>query len=205
MDKSTLSRIFEPFFTTKEVGKGTGLGLSTVYGILKQHDGWIEAESQPGCGTTMRAFLPTAGEQQPPVPAPQEVSLTHPPEIKPEEAILVVEDEPVLREFVTSVLTQQGYQVVQAASGVDALRKWKDITPKVRLLLTDMVMPGGVSGQVLSQRLLEVDPGLKVLFTSGYSPDAVAHGDALDEGVNFLRKPFTQERLLTTVQNALAA
>ena len=216
MDRETLGRIFEPFFTTKPIGRGTGLGLSTVYGITKQHEGWLEVESQPGVGTTFRVFLPTTDQQpQPGLAARPGKCLELSPaseckpeapkasELKPDETILVVEDEPDVREFMTSALTAKGYKVVQATSGAEALLKWKDTTRKVRLLLTDMVMPGGLNGSALAKHLLRRQPELKVVYTSGYSPDVVANGHALKEGVNFLAKPFTQDRLLATVRYAL--
>jgi signal transduction histidine kinase/CheY-like chemotaxis protein len=207
MPPQTLSHIFEPFFTTKPIGRGSGLGLSTVYGIVKQHEGWIEVESQLGAGTTFRVFLPvTSAPPQPALPKPetQPAPSSNPP-LRPEDAILVVEDEPEVREYVRSILTSSGYKVVLAATGAEALLKWKELDCKVRLLLTDMVMPGGVNGPALAQHLLRREPALKVIYTSGYSQDAVANGDSLAEGINFLPKPFVRERLLETVHNALTA
>ena len=208
MDKQTLARVFEPFFTTKPIGRGTGLGLSTVYGIVRQHEGWLEVESQPGVGTTFRIFLPTTDQRPEPVPAPAPGTCQAPAQAvnpKPDQAILVVEDEPEVREFMTTALSTEGYEVVQAASGAEALLKWKDITHKVRLLLTDMVMPEGISGPMLAKHLLRRQPDLRIVYTSGYSPDVVANGHVLKEGVNFLGKPFTQDRLLSTVQEALSS
>jgi two-component system, cell cycle sensor histidine kinase and response regulator CckA len=205
MDPQTLSHIFEPFFTTKPIGRGSGLGLSTVYGIVKQHEGWIEVESQLGIGTTFRVFLPaTSALPQPMSPkaeAPPAASTNTPPGSG--DAILVVEDEPEVREYVRSVLTSGGYKVALAATGAEALLKWKDLDCKVRLLLTDMEMPGGVNGPALAQHLLRREPALKVVYTSGYCPEAIASGVTLTEGMNFLSKPFVQERLLETVRNAL--
>src|SRR5258708_932161 len=119
------------------------------------------------------------------------------------ETILVVEDEPEVREYITSVLSSNGYRVVQARSGAEALLNWTTFAEKVKLVLTDMVMPDGVSGSVLAQRLLGRHPNLKVIYASGYSAEAVAKGESLREGLNFLAKPFTQDRLLNTVRNAL--
>jgi PAS domain S-box-containing protein len=205
MDAQTLGRIFEPFFSTKPPGRGTGLGLSTVYGIVKQHEGWVAVRSKPGAGTTFRVFLPVThespdGEAGGEPPHSAEVAL---PAAKVEGAILVVEDEPEVREYVTSVLSENGYRVVQASSGVHALRVWETLPEKVRLLLTDMVMPDGVSGSLLARQLLRGQPDLKVVYTSGYSPDAIANGEILTEGLNFLTKPFSREHLLRTVQKAL--
>jgi CheY-like chemotaxis protein len=203
MDARTLSRIFEPFFTTKPIGRGTGLGLSTVYGIVKQHEGWIEVESTPGSGTTFRVFLPVIKaplQQATPVEKPEDAA----PKLAPEEAILVVEDEQQVRELLVTSLARHGYKVIHANSGAEALLQWKTLNCKVRLLVTDIVMPDGISGSLLAQRLMVREPALRVIYTSGYSPEALSHGDRLTEGVNFLRKPFTQECLLETVRNALS-
>ena len=205
MDQKTLSHIFDPFFTTKPVGQGTGLGLSSVYGIVKQHEGWVEVESQPGVGSTFRVFLPATTEPPPSEPAGTNTSHTEPQPIQPGEAILVVEDEPSLREFVSTVLTAKGYRVFQATSGLEALRKWDDLTHEVHLLLTDIVMPDGVSGTMLGRQLLQRKSDLKVVYTSGYSPEAESNGQELREGVNFLPKPFTRDNLLAIVQRAIGS
>src|SRR5690349_8515061 len=147
MDRKTLDRIFEPFFSTKEVGKGTGLGLATVYGIVKQHEGWIEVTSEVGVGTTFKIYFPVvqvcqnAGVDSP--IAPEQVRGGR-------ETILIVEDEPVLRELIREVLQQYDYQVIEAGSGVEALRVWDEFDGKVDLLLTDMVMPEGMNGRELA-------------------------------------------------------
>jgi len=204
MDAATLGRIFEPFFTTKPIGRGTGLGLSTVYGIVKQHEGWIDVESQPGLGSTFRVFLPVAQG----LPDSEPNSLPAPARVQPADtqgAILVVEDQADVRDYMCEVLSQNHFQVIAADSGADALSKWKNLPGKVSLLLTDLVMPDGVSGLMLAHRLLGLEPGLKVVYTSGYNPDAVASGNSLSEGVNFLPKPFNQDQLLETVRAALSA
>jgi two-component system cell cycle sensor histidine kinase/response regulator CckA len=204
MDEATLARIFEPFFTTKPIGKGTGLGLSTAYGIVKQHEGWIEVQSRSGAGTTFSIFLPVA----------QEVSLAKQPELpinlvparpdgRGQPTIFVVEDEPAVREYVVAVLNAEGFLVEQAGSGAEALSRWKGSVGQIDLLITDMVMPDGVNGSLLARRLLHLDPSLKVLYISGYSPDVIAHGESLTEGLNFLAKPFAPEQLLTAVRKAL--
>jgi len=202
MNKETLSRIFEPFFTTKPLGHGTGLGLSSVYGIVKQHEGWIEVESQPGIGTSFRVFLPVSSQSPEIESSPTSVPPGESSSPSPEGAVFVVEDEPAVREFVTTLLTEEGYTVFQASSGADALLKWKSLSDKTRLLLTDMVMPGGISGTMLAKKLLSHHPHLRVIYTSGYSPDVVANGHSLQEGVNFLSKPYNQAHLLATIQNA---
>jgi two-component system cell cycle sensor histidine kinase/response regulator CckA len=206
MDPATLSRIFEPFFTTKPIGRGTGLGLSTVYGIIKQHAGWLEVDSRVGRGTTFRVFLPASAAATTP-----EAQQSDPKPIKAQlaagETILVVEDEAQVREYMVSALVSHGYAVVQAASGAEALTKWPDHGCNIRLLVTDMIMPGGVSGPMLAQRLMRNSPELRVIYTSGYAPDPGAGGNhhTLVENLNFMPKPFTQERLVQTVRNALNA
>lgn len=202
MDTQTLSRIFEPFFTTKPIGRGTGLGLSTVYGIVKQHCGWVEVETKLGQGSTFRVFLPAV---EPPAQSSPQADTPKPQaaQLHPNEAILVVEDEERVREYISSALTGHGYQVVSAGSANEALSHWKTLTCKVRLLITDVVMPGGMSGALLAERLLGLQPDLQVIYTSGYSPDHAAHGDVLTEGLNFLAKPFNQDQLLETVHQAL--
>ncbi|TAL07438.1 MAG: response regulator, partial [Verrucomicrobia bacterium] len=164
MDAATLNRIFEPFFTTKEVGKGTGLGLATVYGIVKQHEGWIEVTSAVGRGTTFNIFLPVsleAGE------AAQNGSDPTAFVRGGRETVLVVEDEPVLRDMAQMILEEYGYKVLTAGSGPDALDLWECSGEKIELLVTDMVMPNGVSGVELAERLLVISPNLKLVFTSG--------------------------------------
>jgi PAS domain S-box-containing protein len=201
MDKQTLSRIFEPFFTTKPLGQGTGLGLSSVYGIIKQHEGWIEVDSELSVGTSFHVFLPTSSE----LPVTETVLANRAPRessvLTTDEAIFVVEDEPAVREFVTGLLNQKGYRVFEAGSGAEALIKWKNLNNKVRLLLTDLVMPDGISGTMLAKRLMSDQPDLRVIFMSGYSAEAVANGHSLIEGENFLSKPFSQEHLLDTVES----
>jgi len=155
MDASTLAHIFEPFFTTKEIGKGTGLGLATVYGIVKQHDGWLEVASEPGRGTTFDIFF--AAENEMAVTADQEIAPTA-PVIGGTESILIVEDEPVLREMARDILESCGYKILEASSGRDALEVWNRRAHPVDLLLTDMVMPEGVSGVDLADKLLAIQP-----------------------------------------------
>lgn len=199
MDPITLNRIFEPFFTTKEVGKGTGLGLATVYGIVKQHQGWIEVESRVGFGTTFRLYLPCSEKSAQPVEAPAQRE----PIRGGSETILVVEDEPALRDLVTEILGVYGYKVVAAESGLHALRVWEEHGHAVDLLLTDMVMPEGISGRDLADRLQKRDPELKVIYTSGYSPGMAGKDLALLEGFNFLPKPYPPTRLAQVVRECL--
>ena len=193
-----LPRIFEPFFTTKEVGKGTGLGLATVYGIVRQHRGSISIESVPGQGTTFRIYFPETRSSAPKAVVPSGGTL-----FDGTETILLVEDEPALKMIVARVLAQCGYTVLTAISGVKALEVWREHHEKIHLLMTDMVMPGGVSGRELATRLTTDKPGLKVIYTSGYSAELAGKGLALHEGVNFLQKPWGMKRLKRTVREAL--
>jgi CheY-like chemotaxis protein len=194
-----LLRIFEPFFTTKPVGKGTGLGLATVYGIVKQHEGWIEVVSEVGKGTTIKVFIPKGSK---PAGAPTETTF-HPVKRWGDEKILLVEDEPALRGLASKLLQKQGYQIVEAASGVEALEVWEQHDGVFDLLLTDMVMPGGVTGRELAEKLLADKPELKVIFTSGYSTDMVGKNFVLEEEVNFLPKPYPPKALIQIVRVCL--
>jgi PAS domain S-box-containing protein len=198
MDTATLNHIFEPFFTTKEIGKGTGLGLSTVYGIVKQHRGWIEVESEVGQGTTFRVFLPASTKT---APAPDTHDLDHAP--GGDETVLVVEDEASLRELVREILEKKGYRVLEAANGREALQVWQQHRDEIDLLLTDMMMPEGISGRDLAEQILSDRPNLSVLYSSGYSLDAVSHGLTLSEGENFLQKPYHPEMLARLVRKCL--
>jgi len=199
MDAETQRRLFEPFFTTKPVGKGTGLGLSTVYGIAKQHEGWIELQSQMGAGTTFRIVLPATNE----VAKPRETSFIVKRSADHQERILVVEDEPQVRAYVCDALRHHGYQVLDADCGQKALDVWQGAGANVDLLLTDMVMPNGISGGTLARMLRERQPDLKVIYMSGYSPEITANGDLLNEAHNFLPKPFSQGKLLDIVDFAM--
>lgn len=203
MDKATLAHIFEPFFTTKPIGRGTGLGLSTVYGIVKQHEGWVEVDSQPGQGTAFHLLLPAIDRSLAATDAPTPPPCARAKVTSPNATILVVEDEPAVRDFVSNVLAQQGYQVEQASSGVEALAKWKDRIRQVGLLLTDIVMPGGVNGRALAQEFQQCHPALKVMYTSGYQTEVLRKDEVSGELKHFLAKPFTPDHLLNSVQTIL--
>jgi CheY-like chemotaxis protein len=199
MERQTLERIFEPFFSTKEVGKGTGLGLATVYGIVRQHRGWVEVSSQVGVGTTFNIYFPAGAIQT----EAAEEAITAPESVRGgQETILLVEDELVLRELVREVLSQYEYRVLEASSGVEALKIWDEHDGQIDLLLTDMVMPEGMSGSEVAAQLRKRKPDLKVIFTSGYSPEFIGkdftHSDAL-----FLCKPYLPPQLAQTVRQCL--
>ena len=202
MDRETLNRIFEPFFSTKEVGKGTGLGLATVHGIVKQHRGWIEVKSEIGQGTTFVIYLPAANR---PVEAPVEpASPAGQTAARGTETILVAEDEPMLRELVRELLRQTGYRVLEAANGVEALKVWDEHNGEIDLLLTDMVMPEGLSGRELAQQLKSRSPDLPVIYTSGYSAEVMGE-DADLTGMHFLAKPYQAPQLMKLVADCLEA
>jgi signal transduction histidine kinase/ActR/RegA family two-component response regulator len=200
MDAATLAHIFEPFFTTKEVGKGTGLGLATVFGIVKQHKGWVEVSSQVGRGSTFILYLPAfpgAGAEKP-FPRPPETTM-----VPGKGTILLVEDEPALRRLARRVLEKNGYRILPAASGIEALKEWDKQRYHIDLLITDMVMPGGMNGRDLALRLQTDDTQLKVLYTSGYSAEMVGSGFLLKEGINFLPKPYSPATLTSAVKDCL--
>ncbi len=193
-----LPRIFEPFFTTKEVGKGTGLGLATVFGIVQHHHGWIEIESQVGRGSTFRVFLPPLeGAVQPASASPSATASGG------SETVLLVEDEPAVSAVATRALERRGYRVLKAGSAADALRVWEESDGKVDLLLTDLIMPGGVTGQQLATRLRTKRPGLKVIYMSGYSRETINGGHQFEPGRNFLPKPYPLEELTAIVRRRL--
>jgi CheY-like chemotaxis protein len=196
-----LPHIFEPFFTTKGPGKGTGLGLATVYGIVKQHQGWVEVVSQVGIGTTFKILLPAL--EVPLISEPAE-----PVETKPQggnETILVVEDDEAVRSLTRRLLEGFGYRTWEAASGREALARWRDRADEIDLLLTDMVMPEGVTGRELAEQMRTQRPDLKVLFISGYSPDVAGKdtGFIHQNGSRFLQKPVPPRELLQTVRHCL--
>ena len=194
-----LPRIFEPFFTTKGVGQGTGLGLATVFGIVQQHKGWIDVHTEAGQGTTFKVYLPRLIGMSNKIIA-QKMLATVP---TGKETILLVEDETALRTSVSLTLTQLGYRVLEAATGNQALKVWQKKRDKISLLLTDLVMPDGLNGKELAQRLLQDNPKLKVIYMSGYSAEVVGRDFPLAENVNFLTKPFPAHLLAQTIRDNL--
>ncbi len=196
-----LPRIFDPFFTTKQEGKGTGLGLATAYGIVEQHSGWIEVESRPGDGTQFTAWFPAMVARAPelrPVPLA-------PAQTRGGETILVVEDKDPVRAIIRAVLTRFGYRVILAADGLEALTRWAEHKDQIRLLFTDVVMPGGMTGKDLADRLRAVRPDLKIIFCSGYNADIIDPAVLKVPGTRFLAKPFDVGSLAQTVRELLNA
>ena len=200
MDEATLKRVFEPFFTTKGVGQGTGLGLSTVYGVVRQHQGWINVDSRPGKGTSFACYLPAADSA--------EIVTGKEPDgatafIRGTETILVVEDEPGVARMIRRTLGAEGYEVLPAANGVEARGIWRTRGQSIDLLLTDVVMPDGVNGLSLACELRSDNAELPVLFMSGYSDEVVRAEGEMPAGSAFIGKPFSRERLLSSVRAAL--
>jgi two-component system cell cycle sensor histidine kinase/response regulator CckA len=198
MDEATRIRIFEPFFTTKRPGEGTGLGLATVYGFVKQSEGYIWAYSEPGHGTTFKIYLPEVAVPVTAVP-PQQPANALPRGL---ETVLLVEDEQSLRDLNEELLTSLGYTVLSAAHGAEAL-EMAQLEPRIHVLLTDVVMPG-MSGRELGEKLKIIRPEVKVLYMSGYTDTVIMHHGILKPGVSFLQKPFTQEILARKMREVLS-
>jgi signal transduction histidine kinase/ActR/RegA family two-component response regulator len=201
MSAKVRARIFEPFFTTKGVGKGTGLGLATVFGIVKQHAGWIEVASEVGCGSTFTIFFPACDEM--PAAETNAPTASVPAAAGGSETILVVEDEMVLREMARDFLTDCGYLVLEAGSGREALQVWGQHRSGIHLLLTDMKMPEGISGMELAEKMLAEQPALRVIFTSGYSDDIVSPEMLARTNARFLPKPYSYADLTRMVRESL--
>ena len=198
MDEETQKRIFEPFFTTKTKDRGTGLGLSTVYGIIKQSDGYIWAYSEPGMGTTFKTYLPRVDEDA------QGYSRSDRMEenVQGTETILLAEDEEMVRKFARELLESGGYKVLESENGDVALSICEQNQEPIHLLITDVIMPE-MSGRELAERLSHSRPEVKVLYMSGYTDDAIVHHGRLDEGTNFIQKPFAPDALLQKVRKVL--
>ncbi len=198
MEKEILDNIFEPFFTTKGMGKGTGLGLATVYGIVKQNDGFINVYSEPGQGTTFKIYLPRhtakVGQMR------QENALT--PAAPGNETILLVEDEPAILKMARLMLERFGYQVLAASTPGEAIRVASEHTGDIHLLLSDVVMPE-MNGRDLAKNLISLYPEIKRLFMSGYTDSVIAHHGVVDEGINFIQKPFPKQSLAAKVRKVL--
>ena len=201
MDSATQTRIFEPFFTTKEQGKGTGLGLAVCYGIVKQAGGHLWVYSEPGRGTTFKVLLPRASAEPsaPPVAPPHEQLSS-----RGDETLLIVEDEPVVRQLTVRALSEKGYHILEAEDGPGALAEANSHPGELHLLITDVVMPG-MNGKELADRLTAERPDLRVLYISGYAEHAVVRHGVLQEGIAFLSKPFDLAELARTVRKVLDA
>jgi PAS domain S-box-containing protein len=196
MDEDTLKHIFEPFFTTKELGKGTGLGLSTVHGIVGQHQGWAEAESELGRGSTFRVFLPAAER-----PAPDAEQSETRAAVWGNETILLVEDAAKLREMIAESLRLLGYQVIEAGNGQEAMQKWQEHRERIDMLLSDIVLPGHLTGLELAEKFRESKPGLKIILSSSYSAEMVDDGRLSAGNMAYLRKPYRIEVLSKAIRD----
>jgi CheY-like chemotaxis protein len=200
MDAATLDRIFEPFFTTKEMGKGTGLGLATVYGIVKQHGGFVNVYSEPGQGTTFHLYLLAKSGS----PEAIELATSEDAQKGGTETILVAEDHEGIRELVRKTLTSQGYSVILASNGRDAVHMFKVNSEEIRLVVLDVAMPF-LSGPEAHSQMCAIRPGLPVIFMSGHVAESVSLNSKITAGAAFLQKPCTPQALSRTVRNTLDA
>jgi CheY-like chemotaxis protein len=198
MDEITRLRIFEPFFTTKEPSKGTGLGMATVYGIVKQSEGYIWVDSQPGKGTEISIYFPRVQEEK----LPDNTAETAPPIPRGSEIVLLVEDEDAVRSLVRGLLRSRGYTVLEASNAPEAVRISNDFVGPIHILLTDVVMPE-VSGRELADQLRQLRPEMRLLYMSGYTEDTIVHHGVMTSDAGFLQKPFTPDLLLRKVREML--
>jgi PAS domain S-box-containing protein len=203
MDETVLAHLFEPFFTTKSIGHGTGLGLSTVYGIVRQHEGWIEVESTPRVGTTFFIYLPAIDRAAPGTPAPSPAA-AEPPRGRGER-ILFVEDEPFVRDTTYLVASRAGYHVTKVPDGPAALAAWTAAKEPFDLLLTDMLMPNGLTGAELASRLRALHPALKIILSTGYSEELLQQNGSTPDGARLLLKPYDAAKLLHLLRETLDA
>jgi signal transduction histidine kinase/ActR/RegA family two-component response regulator len=197
MDRETLEHIFEPFFTTKEVGKGTGLGLATVYGIVKQNNGFIDVLTAPERGTAFRIYLPRTWAKIEEAPARSQDKFSG-----GSETVLLVEDEEAILNLIKTILGRSGYTVLSALSPREALTLARSYAGTIHVLVTDVVMPE-MNGRELAERISAIKPGLKTLYMSGYTADVIAHQGVLHEGVQFLQKPMTAGELTDKIRDVL--
>jgi len=194
-----LNHIFEPFFTTKDVGKGTGIGLATAYGIISQLGGWIEVESHVDEGTTLRILLPAREGEPERAPAPGADAVRG-----AGERVLLVEDERAVREIISAILRDHGYEVSCAVDGPAAIELWEERGGAFDVLVTDIVMPNGLKGNVLADQLRADKPDLKVIFSSGYSSNFGTESTPLPAGCSFLAKPYKPDVLVRAVHDCLS-
>jgi two-component system cell cycle sensor histidine kinase/response regulator CckA len=199
MDKKIMQHVFEPFFTTKESGKGTGLGLATVYGIIKQNDGFINVYSEPGRGTTFKIYIPRSTEEAIVKEEAEAPLLT----MIGSGTVLLVEDDEMVRTMTTEMLEAIGYTALATGSPLEALAFFEKDNVHIDLVITDVVMPG-MSGKELNVRIEAIRPGVRVLFMSGYTTNVIAHRGVLDEGVYFIQKPFSMSDLARKVSEAVS-
>jgi len=198
MDEDVLPKIFDPFFTTKEQGKGTGLGLATVYGIVKQHDGYIYAYSEKDKGTTFKIYFPASNKTTEETENKSTVAAV----LQGNETILIVDDSPSIRQLIVAILKPLGYKCLQAGSGDDAIDVLREYSGEVHLLLTDVVMPG-MSGRDLSTIIGKERPEMKVIFMSGYTENIIAHHGVLEQGITYIAKPITPVALTQKIRSVL--
>jgi CheY-like chemotaxis protein len=198
MDKAIIENIFEPFFTTKDKNMGTGLGLASVYGAVKQNDGFIDVYSEPGVGTTFKIYLPghTAEDQTLVMDKPEEIPLGS------GETVLLVEDEPGIMKMGQIMLQRLGYEVLVADSPAGALTQARDHGATIHLLITDVVMPE-MNGRRLAEAVESICPEIKVLYMSGYTADVIVHHGVLDKGLHFIEKPFSIRELAAKIRHVL--
>jgi CheY-like chemotaxis protein len=197
IDKETREKIFEPFFTTKEVGKGTGLGLSMVYGIIKQHNGYINVYSEPGRGTTFRIYLPVIAAEAEEI-KPEVI----PPVITGTETLLLAEDETGVREFTENLLKEYGYKVISAVDGQDAINEFKAYKNRIHLVLLDVIMPNK-NGKEVYDEIKQIRPDIKVLFMSGYPANIIQKHDIIEKGFAYIEKPASPTKLLRKIREVL--
>ena len=199
MTREVLDHAFEPFFSTRAKGEGTGLGLATVYGIITQAQGYVQVYSEPGIGTTFTVLLPATGQDAVAEPAPEHASGSG-----VGETVLVVEDEPALREVTRRILSRNGYQVITAANGHEAIEVAANQAGRIDVVLTDVVMPQ-MLGKEAAERIRRLRPGVKVLFMSGYTQGVLDTQGVVAAGVNLIEKPFTEKSLLTKLRQVIAS
>jgi two-component system, cell cycle sensor histidine kinase and response regulator CckA len=199
MDENTRARIFEPFFTTKEIGKGTGLGLSTVYGIVAQHHGWVEVDSEVDKGTTFKVFLPAIL-----VPVPDMAQDEKDTELRGCETILLVEDDPNLRLIIAHGLRSLGYHVIEANNGQEAVQKWQEHPSQIDLLFSDMVMPEGLTGLDLAENFRNSKADLRVIISSGYSTEIVDEAKLAMGNITYLQKPYGIEVMAKAIRDSFS-